>query len=243
MKRFFGLIVLCTLLVAVLCGTVTVASAEQNDVELNLDVTEQGEEIVAVVTLTRNDGVMDLYLRVEYDENALELTDRTFGSALSALSPQDNFEVNAYEPPYRVTYLDNVDNVTDTGRLFTLRFKIKSGARNGSHAIKLVVRQVGYFVGDSREPVYNEKYGAPLEITADAESTKTGGVVVAEKTVSTLSGDVSSIREGKATEEVKATKKLVIGLIAGGAAVIVIVMIVAYIVYRKKTANADNTGK
>ena len=233
MKRFFGLLLLCAILVAAFGSISTTAFAEQNDVKLELDVTKEGEDVVAVVTLTENDGVVDLFLRVEYDASVLELKERTFGNALAGLSPQDNFVDGEYEPPYRVEYLDFAENNTDTGRLFTLRFKVKEKAKNGNYDIKLIVRQVGARAGDSSlDPIYNPKYGDPLEATEEASSTATGGLTVAKKTVVIWGGEVDEIRT---PAEKKGITPVAIGLIAGGSALFVGAVIVGYILYRKKT--------
>ena len=236
MKRFFGLLLILSIAVAALCGAVTVAFAEQNDVTLDLDVQKQGDEVVAVVSITENDGIVDLYLRVEYDTEALELVDSAFGSALASLGPVDNFEEGGYEYPYRVIYVGN-KNSTDTGKLLTLTFKIKSGAPDGDHDIKLVVRQVGALPGSSSvEPVYNTKYGAPLELgSKNVAATKQGGVVVAEKSVVTSGGEVEKIEDVDDVEE-KGLAPLVIGLIAGGAVVFAALAVGAYFLYRKKKA-------
>ena len=242
MKRFFGSLLICVLLVACFGSVASVALAETNDVTLTLDVSEEDNgEILAIVTLTKNDGVVDLYLRVEYDTDALELSDRTFGKALASLKPVDNFEDGGYEPPYRVEYLDFVTdsaNVTDTGMLFTLRFKVNSGVKNGNYPVKLVVRQVGFRAGDKDvDIIYNQKYGDPVEATDDVSSTTTGGVVVAQSTVSVSGGGVDSIHSvDTEEEETGGGNELMIGLIVGGVMLLVGALIVAYIVYRKRNA-------
>ena len=233
MKRFLTVLLLCTVLVATLCDTMTVASAEQNDVELSLDVREGGENTIdVVVSLTENDGIIDLYLRVEYDKDVLELTERTYGNTLAKLLPQDNFE-EGYEYPYRIIYNGSTSNINDTGRLFTLTFKVKKDVKNGNYPVKLVVRQVGYLSGDANmEPVYNEKYGEPLEVGEDPTSTTLGGVVVAEKLVAISGGSVGEIRDANTPSK---PNKLMIGLIAGGSGLVIAAIVVAYLFYRKKS--------
>ena len=226
------------MLVTVLCGTVTVASAEANDVELALDLTQEGDEVVAIVSVTKNDGVIDLYLRVEYDVDSLELTSRTFGKGLAALGPVDNFEEGGYEYPYRVTYVGSGKNVDETGVLFTLRFKVKEGAPDGKSSVRLVVRQVGYLVGDlPGDPVYNEKYGEPMAVTVDVESTKTGGVVVADRSVTISKGEVQKVEKSPSEKDGKTA--LFMGLIIGGAVLLVAGVVIAYIVDRRKRNNSD----
>ena len=231
------------MIVTALCGSMTMAFAEQNDVKLELKTKETEDGVDVGVYLTENDGLIDLYLRVEYDTEALELISRSYGKALASLAPIDNFIAYAeggYEPPYRVEYLDGNKNLTDTGMLFSLRFKVKDGAKNGNHSVKLVVRQVGYLAGDSSvEPIYNPKYGDPVEATLDPESTTTGGVVVAEKIIVVSGGEVDSVRTPELAEEKDGLSELMIGLIVGGVMILVGALVVAYIIYRRKNAGKN----
>ena len=234
MKRFFGLLLLCVMIALVLCSASAVAFAEQNDVTLTLDLKEEGDEVLATVTLIKNDGIADLYLRVEYDTSALTLIGRTYGNALTSLKPTDNFVKNGYEPPYRLEYLENL-NATDTGILVTLRFKINEKAKNGSYPVKLIVRQVGTFSGDAVVGIlYNAKYGDPVEVDIDPTSTTQGGLVVEKKNVVISGGEVTAIRE---EESEPSSKVLMIVLISVGAVVLVGGCAVAYILYRKKKAS------
>lgn len=242
MKRLFLLLIISAILAASFCGAATVAYAEQNDVAFDFDVTKTEEEITAVVTLTENDGIVDLYLRVEYDTDALVLVDRELSNnVLAKLRPVDNFEEGAYEYPYRVSFVENVANVDDTGRLLTLHFKVKEGAKKGEYPIKLVVRQVGYLVDDSDpDPIYNTKYGDPIEFGVDPTAGTTGGVVVAAKKVAISGGKVASVT---APEEKDGKTALVIGLSVGGAVLFVAALATAYIIYRRKKTNTDTSGK
>jgi len=242
-KRLFGLLLIFVICVTALSGTLVFASAEANDVELDFDVTRDGEEVVAIVTLMENDGIVDLYLRVEYDKDALVLMDTAFGSGLSALKHMDNFGEDGaeYEYPYRLEYLDYVQkNVDGTGRLVTLRFRVKDGAKDGEHSVKLVIRQVGY-INASSEIVYNEKYGEELVFDLDSDDvldSTTGGVAVAEKIVVTSKGSVVEIREAEQGSSAK--KGLMIGLIVGGVVLFVAAGVVSFLFYRKKHTQTDN---
>ncbi len=229
------------MLVTAFCGSMTMAFAEQNDVKLELETKETEDGVDVGVYLTENDGLMDLYLRVEYDTEALELVSRSYGKALASLAPMDNFmayEDGDYEPPFCVEYADYSSNITDTGMLFSLRFRIKEDAKNGNHSVKLIVRQVGYITGDASDPIYNEKYGDPLVLTDDF-SFRTGGVVVAEKIIVTSGGEVDSVRTPELAEEKGGLSELMIGLIVGGVMILVGALVVAYILYRKKNAEKN----
>ena len=238
MKRFLVLLLILTITVAALCGTVAVASAAQNDVVISLDVTKEGDEVVATAYLEQNDGVVDLYLRVEYDTDSLELKERKFGTALSSLGPVDNFEEGGYEYPYRVTYTGNGTNSLDTGTLFTLRFRVKEGAKDGDSRISLVVRQVGYLAGDlTPDPIYNAKYGEPLEIS-DVESTKQGGITVSVGKVVIAKGTVTKVTSPGEPES-DGSKGLMIGLIVAGVVILVGAVTAAFLVNRRKRQRSE----
>lgn len=238
MRRLLGLLLICFVLVATCCGTVVSALAETRDVKVDLDLAKEGGEVRADVILTENDGINELYLRVEYDEDALELTAREFGSALTSLGPMDNFEEGGYEYPYRIIYADN-KNVDDTGRLITLTFNVKDGAKDGEHSIKVVVRQVGHLEGEL-ESVYNEKYGEPVTFSGaeDVSATTTGGLTAAEKVVVISAGAVDAIRDPE-----NGQAALMIGLIVGGVVIFAGAIVIAYLLYRRKRTQKVNIGK
>ncbi len=238
MKKLVVFTLLICLTLVCFAGVTATAFAEANDVEAALDLRVEGEEILATVSLVKNDGIVDLYLRVEYDTDALELLSRDFGKTLASLDPVDNFEEGKYEYPYRVIYAGSGSNNKETGALFFLRFKIKDGAA-GNHNVKLVVRQVGYLTsGSGAEPVYNTKYGEPIDLM-NASSAKTGGVTVSDKTVAIgISGEVKVVETPAPEKEGK--NELMIGLIVGGVMIVVGAVIIAYIAYRKKQNDTND---
>ena len=231
MKRFLlSIIVFALAFVCFVCPNVGTAHAEANDIKIELDSDYSGDELVVSAVVTSNDGVISLFMRVEYDESQLELVDRTYGNALSDLEPVDNFEgAETFSYPYRVIYAGTGTNVTDTGVLFTLRFKQKKTAVNGKHDVKLVVREVGYKVGNATSAVnYNPKYGAQL---GDPEEGLTGGVVVSEETYLVTDAAPAPEAEGSARTA------LVIGLAVGGGVVLVGIFVAVYFLYKKKQTN------
>lgn len=240
MKKLLVFTLLICLTLCCFAGVTATAFAEENDVTATLDVKADGEELFATVSLTKNDGIVDLYLRVEYDTAALELVGRDFGKALAALDPVDNFEEGKYEYPYRVIYIGSGSNNNETGVLFFLRFKIKEGA-SGNHNVKLVVRQVGYLAsGSSAETVYNTKYGAPIDLM-DASSANIGGVTVSDKTVAIGAGGEVKVVDTTPAPEKAGKNELMIGLIVGGVMIVVGAVIIAYIAYRKKQNDANDS--
>lgn len=213
MRRMLYVILIFAIL---LCfGSIDVTLAETKDVSIELTQTTEGDMVLVSADLTKNDGVLILYLRVEYDESVLRLEGREFGSALSSLDPVDNF---AY--PYRVIYGGNATS-SDLGRLFTLRFKVKEGASDGKSKVKLYVRELAY--GSASAPVYNEKYGAPVSAESDG---RVGGMAVAETSV--------VVSDGTPVPEKAGGNSLLIGLCCGGSVIFIGSIAAAYVIYRRR---------
>ena len=241
MKRLFGLMILIAILVAVI-GSVSVPVAlaeEQNDVVLSTKSSIKKDELTVVVSVDKNDGINILTLRVEYDQDSLELIGRTHHEALSSLSPKDNFddEETPYSYPYRSIYAGRLVNDTTVGKLFTLRFRVKDGAV-GEKKVSVVVREVGYMkAGKTDAPVYNTKYGEAVSL-AEPTAMLSGGV---EATVATYEvsdkGEVTvtSEKETEPAIEENGNYALLITLALVGAVVVVGgIILVAYLVRKKK---------
>lgn len=234
MKRLVVFVFVIALVAACFCSVTVAAAAGAPDVKLSLLAKQQDGDLLVTVNVDENGGINDLYLRVEYDQNVLELTGTEFGKPLASLGPVDNFE-EGYQYPYRVIYLGTANSI-DTGELVYLHFSVKDGAK-GESSIKLIVREVGYLpTGSGANTVYNSKYGEPIEMSNPAAGAE-GGVVVAEKTL--------RVEDGKATvivtpaPEKTGANELTIGLIVGGAMVVVGAFVIAYVVYRRKKDKAN----
>ena len=220
MKKFLILFFIVAFVCAFAFGGAT-ASAEVDRVSAELTVAEEGEEILVTASLTKNEGVTALSLRVEYDENAFELLGSTFKSALSSLDPTDAFHDDAltYSYPYRAIYIGFGGNKTDTGELFVLRFRLKEGAVNGKKDFKLFIYDMAYYAGS--------------EVVTPAEfegATASSGVKVAEDSFILTNG---SIPKGESK------LPLIIGLSVGGAAILALLAAAAFTFYRKKNATKN----
>lgn len=219
MKKFFLIILL---LAFVLCfGTTTIsAQAESpNDLAFTLTSTQNVDDLSVKVTLTRNDGITSLSLRVEYDQRELELTGRTFAATLKDLEPVDSFSVKEDHYPYEVVYA-GLENTTETGELFTLNFKVKEGAYNGKYAVRLIVEDISYYSSETGELLLNEKY--------DGEE----GLKVAEAPYLVTTGVPAPTANGE-----DHTLVIVLGVI-GGAAVLGGIAFAALSMNKKKQKKA-----
>jgi len=221
MKRLLVLILICMLAAALFAAVPTALADEAaNDVKIGVDQVRNGDVLTVTVNLEKNDGVVGLVLRVEYDLSVLTLTKRTLGPALEELDPMDNFEsLDTFEAPYIMSYFTGaLENNTSTGRLFTLTFDVAAG--NPNAAVQVFVCDLTYLNADTKATT-NAKY-MTNGTNKDADYS-TGGV---EITKSETAPDKLTPDEG--------SKALVIGLSVGGAAVVVIGTAIAFVLYKKK---------
>ena len=220
--------------------TGTALAEAANDIELALTSRTEGENCFVTVTLERNDGISGLRLRLEYDA-ALEVVDRTYGTALLSLDPLDLYGgakepfslEEAYEDgeqirPYRVVYLSEEaydhENCTDEGTLFTLKLRAKEGAANGKYTLSLYVDQLLYY-DEHGESTTNETYSSEEDPDFAPPLVGTTTYVVT---------NMAPAPEGKGGNA------LIIGLSVGGAVLFLGIAVAAYLLYRKKQNNSDN---
>ena len=221
--------------------TGTALAEAANDIELALTSRTEGENCFVTVTLERNDGISGLILRLEYDE-ALEVVDRTYGTALLSLDPLDLYG-GAKEPfsleeaydetgkqlPYKVVYLSENDydheNCSDDGELFTLKLRAKEGAANGKYELSLYVDQLLYYDTNKTE-TSNAKYDVDLS-GVDPSAVGTTEIVITHAVPTPIAEEAGG-------------NALVIGLSVGGAVLFLGIAVAAYLLYRKKQNNSDN---
>lgn len=177
MKRFLLLTLLIVFVVCFGMTTVMAAQAEANDVGFSMTSKLEGENLTVAVKLTRNDGIKALSLRVEYDQNEIELVNRTHAKTLESMDPIDSFSLQSPHYPYEVLYVGEGENCTATGDLFTLYFKVKEGAYNGKYPVKLYVEELSYRSAQTLSDELNAKYdGATGLKAAEATYVITNGV-------------------------------------------------------------------
>ena len=140
MKRIGVILTLCVILIAVLASPLHVFAAQGNTVLLmHSREMAEGKELEIDVVVEENSGVSGMLLSLEYDASALSLTGLEYGPALSSLSP---LHTNTDTPdgyavyPFKLTYLGE-ENDTSTGRMMTLRFRVKEDAADGVYTIAL----------------------------------------------------------------------------------------------------------
>ena len=92
------------------------------------------EEVEVNIELDNNPGITALRLVIDYDENALEMTDFTFGDALSSMNKGTS---ENYGPHYSFSMYSATADLTDCGTLAIIKFRVKNDAEDGEYPIRI----------------------------------------------------------------------------------------------------------
>ncbi|HCJ01711.1 MAG TPA: hypothetical protein DHV31_02335 [Clostridiales bacterium] len=188
MKRVFVCFILIAL-VAAAFGTFTVGAAcaeEANDAVFTMSKTQDGRDLYVKIDLAENEGIITFALRLEYNAKAIELVDRSFGAALTAIdgAPVDTFgEEDVSACPYIIVGVGMGENSTKTGAFLTLHFRVKEKAVNGKYSLALYVTDLSYKSGSIT--LTNPKY---VTKATSEEQRKSGGIQVATESYRVTTG-------------------------------------------------------
>ncbi len=104
---------------------------------------KQGKEVVVDLNLNANTGLASMLVQLDYDKNVLEFISAENGEVFdvnSFIGPQEKTEGQG-ESEAKTLYWQNgtlTENVTKTGKLATLKFKIKDDAAVGKTKIRFL---------------------------------------------------------------------------------------------------------
>ena len=163
MKKFLkcAVVAVMVLLSAFLIpfGSPMVANAENSslkkELKLELEVIEQGgDEFIFNVKLNENPGIHSLKMELGYDSDKMMLAAYTDSSViqgdnkLTLVTPvtEKKEEGYAYMPfVFNYSTGDTTRNVTDTGVILRLRFKLKEGIDDGDHKVSFINTKATYY--------------------------------------------------------------------------------------------------
>lgn len=142
MKKTISIfLVLSVILTLVFASPLHTFAAEDGNVVLVMkgEVNNDTGEMQIDVIVEENAGVCGMLLSLVYDTSVFTLMDLEYGTAFSSLSPiHTNTETDAGYGiyPFKITYLGE-ENDTSTGKMMTLRFRVKEHAPDGNYTIAL----------------------------------------------------------------------------------------------------------
>ena len=142
MRRILSFfLMLSVLLTMAFASPIQILAAEEGNTVLIMKGRENVEahEIEIDVMVEENTGVCGMLLSLVYDTSVFTLMDLEYGTAFSSLSPiHTNTETDAGYGiyPFKITYLGE-ENDTSTGKMMTLRFRVKEHAPDGNYTIAL----------------------------------------------------------------------------------------------------------
>lgn len=101
-----------------------------------------GDTVELPVVLSNNPGMVSLQLRLQYNSSVMSLSEIRDGNIMGKNSSSDNLK----SVPYVLSWENDTltENITTTGTLVTLVFKINSDAQAGSYPIEISYNKDNY---------------------------------------------------------------------------------------------------
>ncbi|MGN0813783.1 MAG: cohesin domain-containing protein [Candidatus Coproplasma sp.] len=200
--------------------SITAYASESSPLVFSVNGTRQNDEIFATVKLVKNTGVTAMTLTVSYDSEVCEYIGYTKKSALSEMS-----FLASEQGSEKVIFLydsSTLQNVTSTGELLELRFKLRENIPAGEYYIGLLTNECVAEYMDGKEAKTKSIIVDSLKVTVNGS----GSVV---ELLTQESEDPTDNSEGLGT--------LAIVLISVGSAVVAAGIVVAVILLRRRAIN------
>ncbi|MDR1564996.1 MAG: hypothetical protein LBS74_08575 [Oscillospiraceae bacterium] len=172
MKKIFTLICLILLLLSL---ALPAQAAEKGKLSLGAYQGKPKETIQVIIKLEKNPGIIGVRIELSYDESRLELVkaadSELFGKGKSTFSKDLN------NSPYILMWIDSLApaNVTKTGSLAVLDFKIKEDAAKGLAAISLNIDAKSTFDYNLNKVAFEAQNGSINVLSSKVEVTTTAG--------------------------------------------------------------------
>ncbi len=133
-KLIVILLAICCIFPMASATALTAYAAGYNTIILFEGVKETESSVKIDVNVRENSGLYSMLLTLEYDRNALMLTDVAYGSALSSLDPLSSGDYSTN--PYKISYLGTErENDTSVGKMMTLTFTVNDSAKDGEYLV------------------------------------------------------------------------------------------------------------
>jgi uncharacterized repeat protein (TIGR02543 family) len=131
--------------------TVNSAAVDESSAQITVDSakTTAGQTVQLCVKLKNNPGIAGLVFSLDYDKNALTLTNTSNGSLFDSFTPGKNF------------MWDSANNVTADGTLATFTFNVNENAEKGDYSISVTVRSC---VNEAGEDVTLNVVGGKISV-------------------------------------------------------------------------------
>ena len=139
------------------------AGAQGNAViEVEEATAAPGEMVELAVNLTQNPGIATFGLAISYDSDALEL---------KSIAKADLFSAGTFTSSVKDVYVqwydqDSQENVTGTGKMFSMTFQVLEAASAGKHAVSL------NFLMDDGDVADTDYEAVPVTFTAGSVTVK-----------------------------------------------------------------------
>ena len=149
-------VLLALMLVWAACSVATFAKDYDGTITASTETAKPGETVNVTITLGEHPGLVSLQIEVGYDADALTLTGVTDAGNLSTFEVDTN---NLTPNPFTLTWNGDLlkSNITYTGVIATLTFKVKEDANPGDQVI--TIRSFDAMNYDTDDVFFNDVNG------------------------------------------------------------------------------------
>lgn len=140
MKKILALC-LTVMLVLAMVPVIGVAAADVVTLSVGKASAEIGAEVTVSVSIDSNPGICSAKFLIEYDADAFEVVahkNKGLGMYPAAFSPKT-------ANPFIVNWAPSLEDITDTGEVATVTFRVKDTAKVGKYTLKVTSAQKDIF--------------------------------------------------------------------------------------------------
>lgn len=170
MKKILALC-LTVMLVLAMVPVIGVAAEDAVTVAVGSASAKRGEEVTVAVSITSNPGTASASVSIAYDADVLEVVE---GVSTNFAGSPTNFSPTT-ENPFIVNWCPAIVDVTETGDIAKVTFKVKDDAAFGESALALVAVQDDFFNVAMNDVPFAVVDGAITVVCPHANTEKTVG--------------------------------------------------------------------
>ena len=205
MKKLFALCLTVVLLIAMM-PVVGVSAADVVTFSAGSVTGAPGEEVSVPVSIDTNPGLTFAQVKVEYDATVLEVVDietLAFAGGTVECGPTDR-------NPLMITWYDCLENITETGAIANIIFKIKDDAVEGTYDLVVAGSEGNIIDVDLNDVPFTNVNGSVIVAAAECTHTETvvEGAVDATCTAEGSTGTTKCAECGEVIKEAEVIEKL-----------------------------------
>lgn len=187
MKKIWSILLAALMLVSALplgAFSLTVGAYEAPTIWVSSNGGYAGDLVTVSVSMENNPGLIGWQVTMDFDESVMELEgDPTVGDTF----PASAVSFGPHKSPFNATFADAIHpDVTNSGVLYTVTFRIKEDAPVGVYPLEVYTRDTDNFFNSNWETVYFDYVGGSIEVYE-----RVAGVALDRSALDLVAGDTA----------------------------------------------------